>query len=554
MEGTIEAVTKGGTVSATVPVAALKPSPTNPRKAFDKGRLAELAESIKAKGVLQPLLVRPLGPGAGMQIVAGERRWKAAKAAGLEQVPVVVREMTDAEVLEAQLVENLQRDDLHPLDEAEGYEQLLKLQGGRAPEDASARPLTVEDLAAKVGKSRGYVYGRLKLCALVPEARKAFQEGKLSASTALLVARIPVPELQKEAVKEITTGYSNGEADAGMSVREAAQYIQENYMLRLAEAPWPTADAQLVPAAGACTACPKRTGNQRELFGDVKSPDVCTDPKCFAAKKAAWEANLRADAEASGRTVISGKEAKAIKPHEYESKLKGYVDLSQSCYEDPKQRTYQALLGKHAEKAALLEDPHTKELRAVMPAADVTKALKDKGYSWAERRRSSTNAMSENQRKRQKTARLESEVRLRIHDAIRTKVKALSREDLALVAESFYEDIWDEKRKRILQLWGWEEKDKRYGGRKDVAAREVPKLSAAELNLFLLDCALVGETNVSTWSNEKPEGLLAAAKRRGVDANGIRKAVQAEAKKAKPPKVSAAKTKPAGRGKTRKKA
>jgi ParB-like chromosome segregation protein Spo0J len=214
--------------------------------------------------------------------------------------------MTDVDVLETQLMENLQRDDLHPLEEAEGFEQLLKLEGRRPGADGSGPALTVDDLAAKLGKSKGYVYARLKLCALVPEARKAFHEGKLNPSTALLVARIPVPDLQKQAVKEITVGYRNNEP---LSVRDAAAHIHERYMLRLAEAPWPTADAQLVPAAGPCTTCPKRTGNQRELFSDVASADVCTDPQCFAAKKKAWQAKVRLEAEAAGRTVITGKEA-----------------------------------------------------------------------------------------------------------------------------------------------------------------------------------------------------------------------------------------------------
>lgn len=364
---------------AAIPLGAIVQSKTNPRKVFDKGALEELADSMRAHGVLSPVLVRPRLEANGTheeavsyELVAGERRWRAAKIAGLAEIPALVRELKDAEVLEIQVIENLQRTDLHPLEEAEGYEQLMKLHS-----------YTAEDLAAKVGKSKGYVYARLKLCALVPEARKAFHEGKLNPSTALLVARIPVPELQKKATKEITEPAWNGEV---MSVRSAAEHLQRRYMLRLADAPWPTADAQLVPAAGACTACPKRTGNQRELFSDVKSADVCTDPSCFDQKRAAWQVRARAEAEAAGREVITGKQAKAIKPHENSSYLSGYVRLSDPCYDDPKSRTYQALLGKGASGAALLEDPKTKDLVPVMRTAAVTKALKEKGYSWADRR------------------------------------------------------------------------------------------------------------------------------------------------------------------------
>src|SRR6476619_1398759 len=123
-------------VSAQVPVEApgqyqdaiaielVKPSATNPRKYFDEGKLAELAASIKAKGVIVPLVTRAVN--GHYEIVAGERRWRASKIAGLATVPVVVRELTDVQVLEIQLIENLQREDVHPLEEADGFARLLK--------------------------------------------------------------------------------------------------------------------------------------------------------------------------------------------------------------------------------------------------------------------------------------------------------------------------------------------------------------------------------------------------------------------------------------------
>jgi ParB/RepB/Spo0J family partition protein len=536
----------------TLQVSFIVPSLTNPRKAFDKVGLQELAASIKTHGVLQPVMVRPWpatrkapkdfpdAAAAGFELVVGERRWRAAQLAGLEAIPATVCELTDAEVVEVQVVENLQREDLHPLEEAEGYERLLKLGA-----DASTRPggaLDVATLAAQVGKSKAYVYARLKLCALVPAARKVFLDGWLNAATALLVARIPVPELQVKAAKEIVAGsdYRDG---SPMSVQVAKQHVQEHYMLRLGEAPWPVADALLVPAAGACTTCPKRTGNQRDLFGDVESADVCTDPPCFAGKKKAWEGKLRAEAEASGREVIAGKEAKAIKPREYSEELKGYVDLSARCYEDPKHRTYQALLGKHAATAPLLEDPHTKELRTVMPVADVTKALKEKGYTWAGTRRTpstSSTSIGADQRKREARAKLEREVRRRVHEAVREKVTgSLSREDMALVAGAFYADIWDGNRKRVMALWGWEHK----GGSVNTGKAHVAQMKEAELRRLLVDLALVKETHVWTWdsSSSRPTQLLEAAKRHGVDAAAIRREVETAAKAKAAARVKGAK-------------
>ena len=364
---------------AALSLSTLREHPANARKTFDKAALAELKESIKAKGVITPLLVRPLGEGAEYEIVAGHRRFRAAKSAGLEAVPAIIRELDDNATLEVMLIDNLQRADLHPLEEAEGYEELQKLNG-----------YSVDDLAAKVGKSRAYVYGRMKLTALCPEARKAFYEGKLNPSTALLIARIPVAKLQAQATKEITAERFH---DGVMSVRDAAAHIQDTYMLRLEQAPWPKADAQLLPAAGACSTCPKRTGNQRELFEDVKNADVCTDPVCFKEKREAWSAKQRAEAEAAGRRVITGKEAKHLVPYEHSSALQGgYIDLNDRCYDDPKSRSYKALVGPAAIDAVLVEDPFTGNLREVMQRSTVTKILRDEGYPWTKKKAASSSS------------------------------------------------------------------------------------------------------------------------------------------------------------------
>jgi ParB/RepB/Spo0J family partition protein len=136
----------------TVPLAKITPSTTNPRKSFPKDKLDELTDSVKRLGVLQPILLRPLNGGGTYELVAGERRYRASKAAGLTDIPATVRELTDAEVLEIQVVENLQRSDLHELEEAEGYEKLLKCA------HPSGEKYTVDEIAAKVGKSRSYVF------------------------------------------------------------------------------------------------------------------------------------------------------------------------------------------------------------------------------------------------------------------------------------------------------------------------------------------------------------------------------------------------------------
>src|SRR5229473_6644975 len=166
-----------------IPLNRIQESKTNPRRTFDEAKLAELASNIRQHGVLQPILVRPLPDGKDgfFELVAGARRYRASKRAGRESIPATVRELTDTQCLELQLIENLQRADVHELDEAQGYAALMQLQ----PET-----YTVETISAKVGKSQAYVYGRLRLTQLIPEAKQAFYEDKLTVAHAFEIARL----------------------------------------------------------------------------------------------------------------------------------------------------------------------------------------------------------------------------------------------------------------------------------------------------------------------------------------------------------------------------
>jgi ParB/RepB/Spo0J family partition protein len=314
------------TTFAHIPLAHITASLTNPRKTFDAAKLADLTESIRASGVHQPILLRPL-PGDRVaetdravqyEIVAGERRHRACQAAGLDTIPAMIRPLTDAQVLEIQIIENLQRDDLLELEEAEGYEALMR-----------HSTLTADQVGEKIGKSRSYVYARLKLLDLCPEARTALRQRTIPASVALLVARIPDHKLQIKALGEITgrpDGYGGREA---MSHRAAARHLQANYMLRLADARFPITAIGLLPQAGSCSTCPKRTGADPDLFADVKSADTCIDPACYHAKEEAHAAAQVQAAQAKGQTVIAGKEAAemAIGNTWGPPKFKGYKRL-----------------------------------------------------------------------------------------------------------------------------------------------------------------------------------------------------------------------------------
>ncbi len=150
----------------------IEPNKDQPRKTFDEKALAELVDSIAQHGVIQPLLVRPM-PDGSYQLVAGERRWRAARRAGLSEVPVVIREMSDSEMMELALIENLQREDLNPIEEAEGLQQLIDTYG-----------LTQETAAARVGRSRPAIANALRLLSLPAPILELTREGKISAGHA----------------------------------------------------------------------------------------------------------------------------------------------------------------------------------------------------------------------------------------------------------------------------------------------------------------------------------------------------------------------------------
>jgi ParB family chromosome partitioning protein len=189
----------------TVPIEFLRPSPLQPRRSFDEGELTALADSIREKGVLQPLLVRPAPDGAvGYEIVAGERRWRAAQAAGLHELPVVVRALSDREALELALIENIQRADLSALDEAQGFRRLIEEFGH-----------TQEELAATVGKSRSHVANLLRLLSLPESVQALLQNGSLSAGHARAILGGAEPERLAPLVVE-----------NGLSVRETEELVR----------------------------------------------------------------------------------------------------------------------------------------------------------------------------------------------------------------------------------------------------------------------------------------------------------------------------------------
>lgn len=279
--------------------ADIRPSYTN-RKRFNQAALEQLAANIKEVGIVQPILIRPVTPTSDapqhFEIVAGERRWRAGNIAELQRGPTMIRKLTDLQAREIQLLENLQREDPHPMEEAEGFQELMLNAG-----------YTADRLVEKLKKSRSHIYGRLKLCALTTEVREKFLDDAITPSTALLIARIPVPALQIKALGEISAPIYQGTGEP-MPYRAALRHVQQNYMVDLTRALFKLTDATLLPLAGACTKCPKKSGNQPEVFSDTKSADVCTDPNCYAEKRLAHDALTIVAAAKGGIPVYEGEE------------------------------------------------------------------------------------------------------------------------------------------------------------------------------------------------------------------------------------------------------
>ena len=260
-------------------------------QALRRGRLnadaiTQLANSMRTQGVLEPILVRPVEKMAEdatdeYEIIAGERRWLAAREAGLATIPALIRDLDDAEALEVQLVENLHRDNLAPLEEAQGFAELMVQRNAGA-----------DEIAAMLGKSRSYVYARTKLLDLMPEVREALQAGKIDASSALVIARLP-QQLHGKALAVVS--------DTEWSVRELNTHLRGELMADLAEAPFELTAKGLADRT-ACVGCPHNTDGDPELREAVGV--ACLDTACYTAKTVAfWDWTAKKH-EAAGGTVI----------------------------------------------------------------------------------------------------------------------------------------------------------------------------------------------------------------------------------------------------------
>ena len=347
-----------------------------------------------------------------------------------------------------------------------------------------------------------------------------------------MIARIPGDKRQEEALEIIT--FDN------MSYRDASAWIQDEFMLRLKDAPFPTGDDTLKGKSGSligpCTTCRKRTGNQPELFGDVQSADVCTDPDCFKGKVVAFGQRLLDEAVARGQRIIVGPEAEKAAPdgaaRSY-ARLVGWHRLDEKNWSVGK--TIKQLVGKKAERA-LLQCPKTGAVIEVVSAADVRKAL---GLKRA------AAASSDPYRAAQRKAKIERKYRSALYEQCRDKLGVPALPSIAL---RLWAEMQHETRKLIATLQGWETKQLSMHSASFVT--KIEALKGKDLGRFLNDCIYAADLHVSPHMTSKPTLLLEAAKAAGIDAAAVRRSVTPKRKKAK---KKAAKAKPAKKRATKKK-
>lgn len=355
-------------------VNLIRPSASNANRfaRVPKQTLVDLAENIKLVDVMQPIVVRPITAPVGQpqyEIVCGECRWYSSKLAGKKHIPARVRILTDLQALQLQAYENLHRVNPHAFDEAEMYQNLLK-----APPHAPEKPegLTVQELMRRTGKSRAHIYQRLSLLRLVPSVTKMVNESKMDVSVATLLSRLP-QERQAEAAKRAAQGWGG----APMTVVQAKEYIERELMLTMTKAPFPIKDESLLPKAGSCEGCPKRTTTDTDLFSDVKQ-DMCSDAKCYNNKREAHTTRLAKQAKAEGVEVITGKDALKIVPHAH-MQPKGFVKLDEPDDRIDAKKPLSKLLGKDCPQKVLVEHPTNHTLVAMVKLEDAMRALKEKG-------------------------------------------------------------------------------------------------------------------------------------------------------------------------------
>jgi ParB family chromosome partitioning protein len=250
---------------ANIPLDKIDFSPFNYREFYDEKELELFAGELAIHGVISPITVRPL-PKGRYQLVAGERRTRAAKLAQLKTIPAMVRELTDQEVMEIQLSENLQREDPHPMQEAKAIGRLREAKK------------TMEEISLRLGKSKAFIYSRLKLLDLIGEFQEMFLSSKLTIRQALEMAAV-----SQESQQELFSEHCRDWKKKGWQMGNL-DYLISLYQYNLARAPFNTKDVSLLPAAGSCNHCPFNSATLKSLFPEMAKEAFCGNKSCYQQK------------------------------------------------------------------------------------------------------------------------------------------------------------------------------------------------------------------------------------------------------------------------------
>jgi ParB/RepB/Spo0J family partition protein len=489
-----------------LPIELVDESPRNPRQFYDQVALEELAASIKAVGLAQPVLVRPRGN--RYELVYGHRRLRASVIAGMPTIKATVRDLTDVEVAEIQLIENNQRADVRPLEEARAYRNALD--SGAYGEGKAA----VAALAAKVGRSVSYVYGRLQLLDLIPEAQEELTHGNISAGHAGLMLPLTA-EGQKECLDELLyeRKWDNGLGryvrakrldECARSVRQLADYIGSRLTQDLAKAPFEPTDAELLPQIGACTSCPRRqVGPATNLLGR------CLDKACYREKAGA------ARTRKATKAIVANPGAQWIS---FSSQTEDPAVLPNDCWQHAKEGAPGAVL-------AVVVDGFRDDMIGEVHWVRLT--------ATPEQRALAKDAHAAEEERKKLRGVVERDFRRRLFDGVKSLNGGnLGNDLLRMAIGDLWAKLYGDPQRAACGALGWSKKMTQ-----EEARYRIRVATDEELATLLLVFVTYHEVHAGDWelcdSDRKPERLLDLAKVYGVDVDHLRR--EAEEKHA--PKV-----------------
>jgi ParB/RepB/Spo0J family partition protein len=519
-----------------IPLAQIVPSSTNRRTVRSADKENEIAESILMHGVQQPIVVRPRpspdtgnmelykktigrAPGADAmyEIVAGETRWLLSHKVGKATIPAVVKKLNNVEALEIQAIENYQREDMDPMDRAEVvfdlYNAYLK---GFTPKDAIAK------VAARISAEARTVYNMMSLRNLLPDVKKAIRGGEIAMSHGYELATLSAkPQQQVWGWLKQELEYSDS-----VSVRELREYIKDEVFRRLSGATWNLDDAKLVPAAGACTACPKNTAVNSNLAPDEKKP-TCTDPPCFENKEKAQLVQIQ--------TVMQTEHKEGAVFVAIESGKQPFKDvIAREKWRESKEgscpHTQRVIIATGPNAGKEVQACLTKECKKHFGAGKPAPAAPSQGHETEHGGRGGRTLSAEEKRRRLQQTRgkkLELAYRTVLSQEMRKSVKQLGPEDLKEVAHFLYDSLHLQLQNAVAEAMGW----KSSRSEEQEIARMKPAECAAFLSLMVTGWAsLPGLPDYYDFRAKEAADVAGFAKRHKINLAKIKATAEAPLK------------------------